>query len=148
LFLGRTGEEKKLALQRAAYQLSQDLRELQEMAIGAGEANCNGTITHSFGIHFKLSTSLTSYYLFTDCDADQIYDEDDDKLLREVKLEKNVQLQNLSPSPNILDIVFTPPDPTTFINEEDWGAEGVVTLSSNSETKTVKINSAGRIEVE
>ena len=148
LFLARGKAEKKLALGRSIYQLAQDLREVQEMAMGAEEVSCNGEMTHSFGIHFKLNISSTSYYLFADCNADQIYDKDNDKILREVKLEKGVEIYSLSPSPVVLNIVFTPPDPTTFINEEDWGTDGIITFSFNSTFKTVEINSAGRIKIE
>jgi prepilin-type N-terminal cleavage/methylation domain-containing protein len=148
LFLGRTKGEERLALQRVAYQLAQDLREVQEMAMGAGEVNCGGEISSSFGVNFNLNRSSTSYLLFGDCDSDRVYNQDNDILLRQVELEENVQIQNLSPSPNVLNIVFVPPDPIIFINEENWNKEGVVTFSLNSSIKRVKINSAGRIEIE
>lgn len=154
LFLGRTKTEEKLALQRSAYRLVQDLREVQEMAMGAGEVDCGVEKTHSFGICFDLNSSLTSYYLFADCgpDADKTYN-GNDKLLREVNLEKKVQIQGISPSSlNALNVVFSPPDPATYINQEEWRTdEGVITLSLESDPnqqKTVKINSAGRIEIE
>ena len=153
LFLGSRGEEKKLALQRSAFQLIQDLREVQGMTMGAEEIGCNGGGTYSFGINFD--TTLTSYYLFADCPTtDQKYNKNNDKLLREVKLEKEVEINNLKIqelSTSTLDIVFFPPDPTTHINQIEWGTEGVITLSLKSDPsqqKTVKINSAGRIEIE
>lgn len=151
LFLSRTGEEKKLALQRAAYQLSQDLRETQEMAMGAGAVSCVGGETHSFGVYFNTASSLISYYLFADCDKDQSYIQANDQVLRKVNLEKGVQIQSLSPSvSNVLNIVFSPPNPITFINGREWGEEAVITFSLAGATtqKRVKINSAGRIEIE
>jgi len=148
LFLGNRTAEKKLALGRAAFVLAQDLREIQEMAMGAGEIDCNGDVTHSFGINFDMSHSLTSYYWFADCDESHVYDESNDKLLREVKLEKGIQIKTLSPlSP--LNIVFSPPDPKIYINGNDWNEEGKVTLEFESgDIKVVKVNSAGRIEIE
>lgn len=148
LFLGRTKSEERLALQRSAYQLVQDLREVQEMAMGAGEVDCGVEKTHSFGICFDLDSS-TSYYLFADCgpNADQTYN-GNDKLLREVNLEKKVQIQDISPISvlNALNVVFSPPDPTTFINKEDWGEEATIILGLGMDQRIIKINSAGRIE--
>ena len=145
LFLGSRSEEEKLALQRSAYQLVQDLREVQEMAMGAGEISCDGGKTYSFGIYF--TTASSNYYQFADCDANQTYNAQNDKLLKEIKLEKGVQIQSLSPS-SPLNIVFNPPDPTTYINQQSWGVEGMITLSFGSEIKQIKINSAGKIEME
>lgn len=147
LFLGKTDIEKKLALQRSAFQLAQDLREVQGMTMGAAEENCGIEKTYSFGIYFDL-TKPTSYLLFADCNADQTYN-GNDKVLREVNLEKGVQIQSISPSiSNTLNIVFSPPDPITYINVIDWAIEGIITFSLESNTKQVKINSAGRIEIE
>lgn len=149
LFLGRTGEEKKLALQRTAYQLTQDLRETQEMAMGAGEVSCAGGETHNFGVYFHVVSSPTSYLLFADCDKDQSYIQANDEVLREVNLEKGVQIQSISPSvSNALNIVFSPPNPITFINGEDWREEAEIILILGEDEKIIKINSAGRIEIE
>ena len=146
LFLGKTSGERRLALQRSAYQLSQDLREVQEMAMGAKETKCG---THNFGIYLKQGSGQNSYILFGDCNANCHFDDSSsDEVLREVKLEKDVVYS----LPSDLHIIFVPPDPEIYINStdclNDWGEETSVTLSLNSETKTVKINSAGRIEIE
>jgi len=148
LFIGRSAGEKKLALDRTTYQLSQDLREIQGMAMGAKEFDCGGgVITHSFGIHFK-SSWIDYYIMFADCNADQVYDQDDDRLLRpKVRLEKEVGIIDLSPSSSF-SVVFKPPDPKVYINEESWNKEAEITLSLDSAVKKVKINSAGRIEIE
>ena len=142
LFLARGEAEKKLALGRSIYQLAQDLREVQEMAMGAKEAGCG---THDFGIYLA-ETSLDSYIIFADCNNDLDYD-GNHEFLKEIKLGEGVQIQNLFPS-SPLNIVFSPPDPTTYINGDDWGADGIITLSFNSTFKTVEINSAGRIKIE
>ena len=144
LFLGRTKSEEMLALQRAAYQLQQDLREVQGMAMGAGEVNCSGNNVHSFGIHFE--NNCDYYILFADCNGNYVRDAGD-KDIRKVYLEKGVEISNLLPSASF-SVLFVPPDPITYINTESWGQEAQITLSLNSATKKVKINSAGRIEVE
>ncbi|MBZ9572785.1 type II secretion system protein [Patescibacteria group bacterium] len=148
LFLGTRTEEKKLALQRSAYVLTQDLREVQEMAMGAGEVDCNGSNANSFGIHFK--SGWEGYYiLFADCNDNQNWDgSDKDNLIRKVDLEKGVEISDLAPASSF-SVVFDPPDPITYINQKDWGEEAEITLQFDSgDTKKIKINSVGRIEIE
>ena len=153
LFLGRTGAEKRLALQRAAYQLAQDLREVQEMTMGAEEAECG---TYNFGIYFHKISSPDSYLVFADCNNNQYRDSADD-ILKQVDLEKEVQISeleekvvstSLTNSLDTLDIVFLPPHPSVFIEREKWDREATITLQLDSARKKVKINSAGRIEIE
>ncbi len=146
LFLARGEAEKKLALGRSIYQLAQNLREVQEMAMGAKEAGCG---THDFGVYLA-ETSLDSYIIFADCNNDWDYDSNQE-FLKEIKLGEGVEIYNLETqgsSVTTLNIVFSPPDPTTYINGDDWGADGIITLSFNSTFKTVEINSAGRIKIE
>ncbi|MBU2579066.1 GIY-YIG nuclease family protein [Patescibacteria group bacterium] len=143
LLLGKSNEEKKLGLQRSAYQLAQDLRETQEKAMGAEKAICD---THSFGIAFD-KTWKNYYIIFADCDADQIRKVDGSEDIKKIYLEKEVEISNLSPTDSF-SVVFKAPDPIVYINAIPWNMEAVITLSFNSSIKKVKINSAGRIETE
>ena len=148
LFLGSSAEEKKLALQRSIFQLSQDLREIQGLAMGFWEESCPGGAATGFGIYFHRVSFPESYLLYADCNDNQRKD-GSDVILREVKLGKGVQVQSLSPSP--LDIVFVPPEPTTSIGGVESGGEGVITLSlksDSSQQKALRVNTAGRIEIE
>lgn len=145
LFLGKTESEERLALQRSTYQLAQDLREVQGMAMGAGEVSCNGVLAHSFGIQFKASWQ-DHYILFADCDESHNRGGADEDI-RTTYLEKKVKISNLLPSSSF-SVVFAPPDPKTYIKQNDWNEEAEITLQFDSgDTKTVKINSAGRIEI-
>lgn len=153
LFLGRTKGEERLALQRSAYQLTQDLREIQGMAMGAGKVSCDGEYAYSFGVYFHQVEFPNSYVTFADCNGNKQRDVPGEDL-REIKLEKGVIFYDISPSvPSA--VVFTPPNPTIFINTKEWvDYECIVTLALESEPdnpvnqKKVKINSAGRIEIE
>lgn len=148
LFSARGIEEKKLALQRSIFQLSQDLREVQGMAMGFWQESCPGGAATGFGIYFHRVSLPGSYLLFADCNDNQ-HKDGSDKILREVKLEKGVQIHSLSPSP--LDIVFVPPEPATFIGGVESGTEGVITLSltsDSSQQKVLRVNTAGKIEIE
>lgn len=148
LFLGRAGEEKKLALQRSTYQLAQDLREVQEMAMGAGEESCEGGgVAHSFGIHFKLGWG-NYYIIFADCDDNHKRKGNGKEDIRPVYFEEGVTISALSPASDF-SVAFSPPDPINYINGNGWNEEAEITLQFDSgDTKTVKINSAGRIEIE
>jgi Tfp pilus assembly protein FimT len=151
MFLGRQGEEERLALQRTTSKLIQDIREVQGMAAAAEEVSCGSGITHSFGIYFHSVAMPQAYILFADCNGNKRKDSSD-SILREVNIDKAVEIYVLNPSP--LDIVFFPPDPTTSINGNEEGAEGIITFALKSSPsapknqKKIKVNSAGRIEIE
>ena len=148
LFLGRGKEEEKLALNRSAIFLSQEIREVQEAALGSTEKDCNGEATHTFGIYLEKQNPF-SYYIFADCNTNKKKDSSD-PILKEVTPEKGVKICSLSS--DSLDISFSPPDPTTFINGQDaWGGVAIITLCLESDqlkTKKVKVNSVGMIEIE
>lgn len=152
LFMGRGAEEKRLALQVTAFKLSQDFREAQEMAMGAGETDCGGgNYTYSFGLHFYLQDYPNSYILFADCkDKDnRDFDKNGDKVLREVFLNKDIIICALSE--NKLNVVFSPPEPVSYINKKDTSTEAVVTLclkSNPGRQMQVKVNTVGKIEVQ
>lgn len=148
LFLGRGAEEKRLALGRSIFQLSQNIREVQGLAMGSQEESCPSGTAAGFGIYFHRVSFPESYLLFVDCNDNQ-HKDGSDVILREVKLEKGVQIQDLYSSP--LNIVFAPPEPTTFINGVESGAEGMITISLKSDSskqKVLRVNTAGRINVE
>ncbi len=137
-----------MALGRSIFQLSQDLREVQGLAMGFQEESCPDGAATGFGIYFHQVSFPESYLLFADCNNNQ-YKDSSDVILREVKLEKDVQIQSLSSSP--LNIVFVPPEPATFIGGVESGVEGVITISLKSDSskqKVLRVNTAGRIEIE
>ncbi len=143
LLIGKTTEEKKLALQRMAYQISQDLRQTQEKTLGVEEAGCGVEKGYIFGLNFAQGANY--YYLFVDCDKDHQYDTGEE--ITKISLEKGVEIFQLSPlSP--LNIVFEPPEPLTYINNVQWGAEAIITLKGWEKEKKVTINSAGNIKIE
>ncbi|MDD5750159.1 MAG: type II secretion system protein [Candidatus Pacebacteria bacterium] len=153
VFVDFNGTEKRLALKRASYQVAQDMREAEEMALasvsgtdcGGGQSICG------FGLEFNTTSFPNSYLVFADCSNDCASSNyqygANDKSIKRIFLEKDIQIQGVSPSP--LDIVFTAPDPVVRINNISWGNEGVITLKTpQNETRTVKVNSAGRVEIE
>jgi len=153
VFADFSGSEKRLALKRSAYQVAQDLRETEEMALASvSGADCGGgRSVCGFGLEFNAVQFPNSYLIFTDCSNDcasSNYQYDiNDKSIKRIYLEKNIQIQGLSPSP--LDIVFTAPDPVVWINKNNWGSEGIITLKTpQNETRVVRVNSVGMVAVE
>ena len=147
LFLGRSIEKKELFLQIAGLTLAQDMREAQEMAMGAGEADCNGSKVYSFGVYFEMA-SPNSYVIFADCNNDQQKDTND-QLVREIVLKTEIEICGLSSSS--LHIVFAPPEPIVYINGIEVGVEGTITLCLKDDSgvqQKVKVNSVGMIEIE
>ena len=153
VFADFSGSEAKFALKRAGYQVAQDIRETEGMALSAaGEITCDTPKKIcGFGLEFNAIEFPASYLIFVDCSNDCAFNnyehDNNDKDVRRVFLEKGIQIQQLSASP--LNIIFTAPDPTVWINNVNWGAEAIITLkSSQNDNRTVKVNSVGRVELQ
>ncbi len=139
---------QQLALQRAAHNIIQNLRKVQEMAMSAREEICpGGEKANGFGIYFNQSFP-NSYLLFANCDELYNYDAaSGDKILENIDLEEGTKIFNLLPS--LLSITFVPPSPITYINGFPglW-AQIVISLESDtSKIKVIKVNKAGLIEI-
>lgn len=119
--------EKNLALERSASKLVQDLSRAREMAM-SGEA---------YGIKFEINSS--SYVLFVDLNNNQI------ETIETFVLEKGIKISNLSPASPLI-ITFTPPDPTIKINPA--ASSAAITLANDNQTKIIKVNKAGLINIE
>lgn len=146
VFGARGSIERKLALQRAAYRLSQDFREVQEMAMGSKQGSCaGGKNICGFGLYFELAKYTFFIDCAPDCSTSNHQKDAQDAILRSVELEGDIIVQGTNP--NNLSVLFSPPDPIAYINGTDWGTEATITFSLSSETRQVKINSAGKIEL-
>jgi len=151
VFADFSGTERRLALKQAAYRVAQDIRETEQMALGGVNANCGGLNFCGFGLEFDPLKDTRSYWLFADCENDcsaGIYKRDsNDTVVKAVLLSKGIEIKTVSPVN--LNVVFSPPDPVVNINKVAWGTEAEITLkTSKDETRKVRVNSAGRIEVE
>ena len=106
--------QKKLALQRAAAKLTQDIRKVQEMATSAHEySDCVGTsgYRYGYGIFFKDST-LEKYTLFADCNGNGDYDPGADEIVEEIELKEKIKIYSLSAS--FLRVIFLGHQPNSF----------------------------------
>lgn len=162
LLLGGTNREMQV-LQREANELAQNMREMQEMAMGAKEVVCPAVagvpITRIFGVNWKTiggaGTEWQGYYtLFGECNSPPTYEfNPTDIEISKVYYEKEVKVCNILPVPPPvkLNLAFAPPDPTVFLNGATSTQEAIITLCLKSDPSIsidVKVNSIGRIEIE
>lgn len=152
LFFNWRSGEATFALQNSAHRLVQDIREMQEMAMEAQEVERDGKIGSSFGIQFKRSW-FNYYKLFVDCNGNKVFEANDIEL-RRVYFEKGVEISTLAApalSPAAaFNILFVPPDPTTFIKGDSSDMEAVVTIylpDYEERKKTIRVNTSGMIEI-
>jgi len=136
------GGEKQYALLRAASKLSQDIRRAEEMAISSKEFQ--GQIPEGgYGVYFK-DQEKDHYVLFADLNGNQHYDSGSDGLVEDVKIEKDIQISQLSASPLI--ITFTPPDPTVTIKPDAQTASITLSIITDpAKSKTITVNKAGLV---
>ena len=169
--------KKQLALQRAASQLAQDIRRAQEMAVASEECpnppcDADEIPAGGYGIHLKkVPDPQTSYVLFADRGTppnpppDQKYGPGNEQIGNDINFESGVKIKDLldenDSSTNHLNVIFTPPDPTVRLTNQN-GAPGDLgkqisikicvsdsqTCLASDPTKTIIINKAGLITVQ
>lgn len=111
----RSGD-RTLTLNRVVAKAGQDVRRVQEFALRAQAYICPNDPAEKisgYGIFFDKSIS-TSYILFAECNDNNAYNPGIDGIVETVQLEKGVEIQGVSPGPQV-SIVFIPPTPTVFI---------------------------------
>ena len=130
----------RLALERSAVKLAQDIRWAQQLAMSARDSEqCPGHYSH--GISFShYGANNNKYIIYVNCAGNQAYQAGWDDLLEEISLEDGVIF---SLSGSTLNILFTPPQPTTVIM-----GTPVITLRNEAGTKRVSVNGAGSVTVE
>ncbi len=164
VFVDYRGTEKDFALTRSAHKLSQDLRQVEEMAMSSQKTPLEfGEQVFpkgGYGIHFVENSD--SYILFADCNDNNNYDRTGGAIsceeatnltpypetIKEFFLEEGIKIKEVVPFPSPLNITFTPPDPTITIS---GGTQAVITLclKDNQEiTKTITVNTVGLIDTE
>jgi len=154
----RTGE-RQLILQRAANKLASDIRRAQEMAISAKEFG-GAVPSGGYGVYFDTSNPH-SYLIYADTqppEGNEFYTSAD-STVETPELEKGVFIKDINTTPKKIGINFKPPDPIIAIRFPDGGGngqeitdpDGIITLALEadpSKTKTIKVNKAGRIEID
>ena len=149
-----TGQQ--FALQRSAHKLAQDIRRAGEMAMSAQEC-CGGIVPPGYGIWLEEGNS--NYILYADTQppaspgnptgGNEFYVPADD-IIETIELEEGVVIQDINTSNKKVCINFKPPTPTIKIKFQDSDEinQAIITLASGGNTKTVKVNAVGLVEVE
>jgi len=176
VFFDYRGIEKDFALTRSAHKLSQDLRQVQEMAmssqktpLGCEQVEPGVFPKGGYGIYFIQDSD--SYILFADCDNGKDFDSSStthtcaeadigpgNSLKEKIKdfiLEDGIKIKELwvdsvQVSDNDLEITFRPPDPTITIDGGN-GVKAVIILclkDNEDVIKKVSINKVGLIDTE
>lgn len=146
---------KQLALERAAKTLSQDIRRVEEMSTSVlKEPGACSQIT-GYGIYFEESSPF-QYKIYRNCNtSDRSYDSND-QLKETINIESGIEIYNLKQgqnddSDNKISILFEPPDPTIYIDGSSSVSEASIILwikNDATKQKVIKINNAGRVEIE
>ena len=151
VMVGRNVEEQRMFLRTTAFSLSQNLREYQEKALSGENINCGtGKNVCGFGVNFTQNNDF--YTPFVDCSnncstGNHILDGNDIPLPT-IFLGKS---KICSVGGHIFNVVFAPPDPIVYLDNVAWGEEVEVTLclkANNSIIKKIKLNNAGKIEIQ
>ncbi len=165
------GGNDSLALDRAAQKLAQDFRRVNEKAASGFDS---GTY-FSYGIYFNTSTNQEQYLIYgnkSNDGGDKGYDPNNpdpskrDVSIETVVIEKGIKICSikeidLSVTPNTettvgsRSVCFVPPRPTVFMDENGSELEVSIVLAPEAETncaapaksKTIKVNSIGRVDV-
>jgi len=149
--LGYTGYRQKANLRIAAQQVYSDIRDTQNLALAT--VRHNGDIpSGGYGLRFTTVDSA-SYIIFADDDGNYEYDAPDEKIEKKdlpsgIEISE-IKISGIATSP--VDIVFFPPKPTVYINQNSASSPSTITLkikgkSCPKECKNVIVNNVGVVE--
>lgn len=135
-------------LLRVATRVAQDLRRAQNLALTS--LSISGVVPYGFGVYFD-TTKPNQYVIFVDNNNDKVCTapcEASTETYEIIKIEPGAILSLVPSSP--LQVLFVPPDPTTYINGANSGAASVrVYLPTDTSLfKDVIVNSYGLVEIQ
>ncbi len=138
------------ALQRSGYELAQNIRRAQEMAMSAKKFH--GVVPFGYGIY--LEAGSTSYILYADVSpGDQRWGAGD-SIVERIELETGIKIQSVSPPR--LSINFSPPRPKTRISgiisigivDKDKATITLAVIADPLRTKIIRVNRAGLVSID
>lgn len=139
---------KRSGLKVAIQKLASDIRLAQNYSLGSKTYDGITIPSGGWGVHFSLS-SPSSYIIFADKDApngNRVYDAGE--AVETKALPAGVTINFLSPADTV-DLVFFPPDPTTYVNGSATASARIVLKENiNNSTAAVTVNFFGLIDVE
>ncbi|MDD3151076.1 MAG: prepilin-type N-terminal cleavage/methylation domain-containing protein [Candidatus Gastranaerophilales bacterium] len=128
--------------------LASDIRLAQNNSLGSKTYDGINTPAGGWGVHFSLADP-THYIIFADKNApngNQSYDVGE--AIETKTLPVGVTISALSPA-NIVDIVFFPPDPVTYVNGlNNTNAQITLLENINNSTAMISVNFFGLIDTD
>ena len=146
--------QKSSELKVAALKVAGDIRRAQNYAMSLKASKNSAAIMGGWGIHFDKSSGV--YSIFADNLDDPAVFPDGNKTYETAEMEEDISLPNniqisainIIPASDILDIVFSPPDPVTYLNTSSSTVASITLQEkSGNATSTIMINPFGLIEV-
>jgi len=135
--------QKRYALSQDGQRLMASLRKAQNMSMSG--IDISGQY-YGYGVYVEKND--TSYIIYADENNNSSF-QPSDTVIETINLSDKIEIQNVSPLPNKVDIFFSPPNPITYINGNDAvGVLGTITLGieDTSLTKIITVTTAGLIE--
>lgn len=145
--------ENRSQLQRAAQEIVQNIRKVQEMALSGRNCSDGQIPNSSFGVNFDSGT-INSYIIFCDRNNNNTYQTPsaDDLIVQSISIEPGIVIHSLSSSPQDLDIAFSLPDGFTNINPQASSATIVIKKTGAScpsaNCKNIIIKKTGEISID
>jgi len=128
--------------------LASDIRLAQNYSLGSKTYDDVNTPSGGWGVHFSLANPA-SYIIFADKDApngNQTYDAGE--AIETKTLPAGITIDSLSPA-SVVDIVFFPPDPVTYINGlNNTSAQITLKENINNSTAEITVNFFGLIDTD
>lgn len=141
---GSRGDDLRIS----AEAMVSNLRKAQNMAL-AGQPTNDIVPPGGYGLYFNLATP-DRYIIFADMNGDKVYNSGEELADGLVTLPREVRIISVSPV-IVSTVVFKPPKPTIFINNDPSNETLSVTLkhTSSEQTRVVTVNRvSGRIDIE
>jgi len=143
---------KRSELKMAAQKLASDIRLAQNYSLGSKTYDGATTPSGGWGVHFSLADS-THYIIFADKDApngNQVYNSGEAIETKNLPAGVTISSLEVAGAPvNSVDIVFFPPDPTTYVNTSIFTSAQInLRENINNSTTAVTVNFFGLIDAE
>lgn len=142
-FVNYRSSEERSRLNMTVQKVATDIRLAQTYSLGSNEFSGLFPIG-GWGVYFD-SSAPDSYIIFADQNGDKSYDATEK--FKEEKLPVGVILDSLTIPGGVVDIVFLPPDPITYINGVENSEITIYFSDKNNFKKGVKVNFLGLIDV-
>ncbi|MCX6800204.1 MAG: prepilin-type N-terminal cleavage/methylation domain-containing protein [Candidatus Falkowbacteria bacterium] len=131
-------------LSGTVHKLASDIRVAQNYSLGTKKFN-GVTPSGGWGVHFDLANNNKQYIVFADTNGDYKYEPEEK--YSTYNISANILISSTTQS-QLLDLVFLPPDPRTYINGNYKSSVDIVLQEElNHTTKKIEINFLGLIDI-